>query len=137
MKFLTRCIVTALATAFAIWLIPGIDLVGSVPVEGVNLSVGMVSLERILALLLFGFVLSLVNILVKPILKVLSLPITVLTLGLFYLVINIAMIYLASSVCMGVFGVGLAISNWLAALVASLVISIVSAILNGVVGAEK
>jgi putative membrane protein len=47
-------------------------------------------------LLLGGLVLGLINLLVKPIVTVLSLPLIVVTLGLFYLVINGLMLYLAA-----------------------------------------
>jgi len=49
----------------------------------------------LLYLLVAGFVLGLLNLLVKPILTVLSIPLLVVTLGLFYLVINGVMLWLA------------------------------------------
>ena len=71
---------------------------------------------------------------VKPILQLLSLPVTVLTLGIFYLVVNTAMLYLAAWLANGLFGVGFTIATFGSGFVAAIVISIVSAIVNGIVG---
>ncbi len=72
------------------------------------------------ALLLAAFVIGLVNAIVKPILVVLTLPLTVLSLGLFYFVLNGLLLYLAAAITprFELAGVGTAI---LAALVMSLV----------------
>lgn len=51
---------------------------------------------------LFAIVLGLVNGIIKPVVQVLTLPITVVTLGLFSLVINLAMFYLAAAFIPGV-----------------------------------
>jgi putative membrane protein len=61
-----------------------------------NLGIGIEYHGGIGYLLLGGLVLGLVNLLVKPIVTVLSLPLIVLSLGLFYLVINGLMLYLAA-----------------------------------------
>jgi putative membrane protein len=61
-----------------------------------NLNIGIHYRGGIAYLLLGGLVLGLINLLVKPIVTVLSLPLIVLTLGLFYLVINGLMLYLAA-----------------------------------------
>ena len=83
---------------------------------------------------LFALILSLVNMSIKPILQLLSLPISVLTLGIFYLVVNTLMLYLAAWMANGLFGVGFWIATFGSAFVASIVISIVSAIVNSIVG---
>ncbi len=54
----------------------------------------LVSTDSVSVLLASGVILWLVNILVRPILKILALPLTLLTLGLFSLVINAAMVML-------------------------------------------
>jgi len=51
---------------------------------------------------LFAIVLGLVNGVIKPIVQVLTIPITIVTLGLFSLVINLAMFYLAAAIIPGV-----------------------------------
>lgn len=120
MNFLIRWLVTAIAVAAAVWLVPGIELIG-----GDSAWVGIV---------IFALVLSLVDISIKPLMQLLSLPISVLTLGIFYLVMNTAMLYLAAWLANGLFGVGFWISSFGSAFVASIVISIVSAIVNSIVG---
>lgn len=55
----------------------------------------------LLYLLLAGLVLGVINLLVKPLVTLISLPLIVLTLGLFFLVINGAMLYLASALLSG------------------------------------
>ena len=120
MGFIMRWLITAVAAGVAVWLVPGIDVAGGS--------------EAWLAIALFGLVLSLTNAIIKPILEFLSMPITCLTLGLFYIVINVVVIYIAASITMSVFGVGIIISGFFSALFASIVISIVSAIANFFIG---
>lgn len=68
--FLAHWITTALALGAVSWILPGVNVV-SLP-----------------ALLVAALVLGFVNAVIKPLLLLLTLPITVLTLGLFYLVVN-------------------------------------------------
>lgn len=70
-NFIIRLIVTALALAVTAFLLPGIH------VE-----------DGILTLLLIALVFGIVNAILKPIITVLSCPLIILTLGLFYLVVN-------------------------------------------------
>ena len=119
MSFLIRWLVTAVAVAAAVWLVPGIELIG-----GDSAWVGIA---------IFALILSLVDISVKPLMQLLSLPITLLTLGIFYLIMNTAMLYLAAWLANGLFGVGFWIASFGSAFVASIVISIVSAIMNTLV----
>jgi putative membrane protein len=72
-------------------------------------------------LLIVGLVFGLVNLLVKPIVTLLSLPLIVLTLGLFYLVINGLMLYVASF-----FLSGLKIDGCMPAILGGLVIAVVN-----------
>ncbi len=76
-NFVVKTLANAAALAVAIWLVSGITLDdGS--------STGRRTLTLILVALLFG----LVNLIVKPVVKLLSLPLFILTLGLFTLVVN-------------------------------------------------
>ena len=75
--------------------------------------------------LIFG----LINASVRPILKLLTCPLILLTLGLFTLVINTGMLYLTSSVG-DFFGIGLSIESFWAAFLGALVISIISMVLT-------
>ncbi len=120
MGFIVRWLVTAVATGVAVWLVPGIDIVGDASAWA--------------GIALFGLVLSLVNISIKPILQVLSLPITALTLGIFYLVVNTLLLYIAAWLTNGIFQVGFYIATFGSAFVAAVVISIVSALMNALVG---
>lgn len=119
MNFIIRWLVTALAVAFTVWLVPGIGFIGSA-----NSTIDVVA---------FAVILALLNMAVKPVLQVLSLPVTVLTFGLFYLVVNTAMLYLASGISSGLFGVEFYIASFGSAFVASIVISIASSILNSII----
>ena len=120
MNFIIRWLVTAVAVGVAVWLVPGMEILG-----GTDAWVGI-----------FGLILSLVNISIKPIMQVLSLPISVITLGIFYLVVNTLMLYIAAWLANGIFQVGLVIDSFGSAFVASIVISIVSALVNALVGKD-
>ncbi len=121
MGFFVRWIVTAIAVAVAVWLVPGVSVIGS------QIWVGVLFLSLILAL---------INMSVKPILQLLSLPVSIITLGLFYLVVNTLMLYLAAWLANALFGIGFEIATFGSAFVAAIVISIVSVFLNGVIGAD-
>lgn len=121
MNFIVRWIVTAIAVAAAVWLVPGIAVLGA---------------DAWVGIALLALVLSLINMSVKPILQVLSLPVTVLTLGLFYLVVNTAVLYLSAWLANSLFNVGFEIATFGSGFVAAIVISIVSGIVNGIVSKD-
>ncbi|MGO4122383.1 phage holin family protein [Arthrobacter sp. YAF16] len=94
-----RVIVNALALWIASWILPGLDIstsatTGAVANSGVTQGTDTIGI--ILAYLFIGLIFGLVNALVKPLVSLLSLPLTILTLGLFTIVINAAMLYLTS-----------------------------------------
>lgn len=94
-----RVIVNALALWIASWILPGLDIstsatTGAVAKSGVTQGTDTIGL--ILAYLFIGLIFGIVNALVKPLVSLLSLPLTILTLGLFTIVINAAMLYLTS-----------------------------------------
>ena len=72
-----------------------------------------------------GAALSLINALVKPILVILTLPLTILTLGLFYFVVTAFCLWLAS-----VFVSGFVLQGFFATVVASILVSLFSAVIN-------
>ena len=82
--FLVKTIANAVALAVAVWLLDDITLSGG--------DTG----NRVLTLVLVALIFGLVNVVVKPIAKLLSLPVLILTLGLFTLVINALMLLLTS-----------------------------------------
>ena len=69
--------------------------------------------QRILVgIVFFALILSLINMSIKPILQILSLPVTVLTLGIFYLVVNTLLLYIAAWLANGLFGAGFYIASF-------------------------
>ncbi|MCA9363852.1 phage holin family protein [Candidatus Kaiserbacteria bacterium] len=107
MKLVARILVTALALVLAAALIPGIS-VGS-----------------LYAAIVAAVILGILNVLVRPVLVVLTLPVTIVTLGLFIFVINALLFWFAAS-----FIEGFAVAGFGAALLGSLFVSVVSAIGN-------
>lgn len=83
---------------------------------------GMGDLGRYLSLILTGLTLGIVNAIIKPILVMVSMPITCLTLGLFIFVINALMLLLVSAIPF----LGFVVNGFIVALVASVLISLVS-----------
>lgn len=75
--------------------------------------------------LLAAIVLGVVNTFIKPILKLVTLPITIITLGLFSFVINAVVLFMVSYVVPG-----LKIDGWMAAILGAIVLSIVSTALS-------
>lgn len=122
MKFIGRWIATAVAAAAAVFLIPGIDVVGTS--------------STAMSVILFALVLALINASIKPILQLLGMPITIITLGIFYILINAALLFLASSITLGLFNTGIYIASWVSAVFAAIVISIVSTIVSGILGVD-
>ena len=122
MGFLARTIVTAIAIAVASFLLP----------QGLHwglVDYGMGEPGRYLSLGLTAVVLGLANGIVRPVLVLISFPLTCLTMGLFIFVINGLMLLLVSAIP----GLGFAVDGFLPALLGAIVISIVSTILSWVV----
>ena len=103
MKFLLRWLINALALWIAAEVVPGISVAGVGP------------------LLLAALVIGLINAFIRPILRVLTIPITVLTLGLFLLVLNALLFWLAAALVPG-----FAVAGFVAAFLGALILSIVS-----------
>lgn len=120
MGLIIQWVIAAVAIAVAAWVVPGIAVRG----------------EEWVALAASAVILGLVNALVRPILILLTLPVTLLTLGLFLFVINAAMLLLASWLTTRLFGIGLVIDGFLSALVGALIVSIVSAVLGFFLGRD-
>ncbi|MFG2756618.1 phage holin family protein [Streptomyces wuyuanensis] len=116
-NFLVKTIANAGALAVAIWLVQDITLTGD------NTAKKTVTL--IIVALLFG----LVNFLVKPIVKLLTLPLFILTLGLITLVVNALMLLLTSWLA-DVLDLNFHVEGFWTAVLGGLIISIVSWALN-------
>ncbi len=113
-KFVLRWLINAIALYLAILIVPGLDLRS-----------GMVSI--IWLALIFGFV----NALFRPLLKFLTCPLILLTLGLFTLVINTFLFWLTSVIGQS-FGLALVIADpvWWNAFLGGLVVSVVSVLMT-------
>lgn len=119
-------VIRAAVTAVAIWivaLIPGLGITWG------NATYGVGDLDKYLALFLTGLVLGLVNAFVRPILMLVSLPLTCATLGLFVFVINALMLLLVSAIPQ----LGFHVDGFLSALIGSILISLVSGVISKVV----
>ncbi|MCC7031931.1 MAG: phage holin family protein [Acidobacteria bacterium] len=101
--FLSHWAVVALGLAAAAYIVPGVNVS-----SGAALAVG-------------ALVLGFVNAVVKPVLTILTLPLTVVTLGLFYLVVNAAAFGLAAALVPG-----FTVASFWAALFGAIVVSLVS-----------
>ncbi|MFD7015159.1 phage holin family protein [Streptomyces sp. NPDC059928] len=112
-NFVVKTIANAAALAVAIWLVKNITLTGD--------STGRKALTLILVALVFGVV----NFLVKPVVKLLSFPLFILTLGLITLVINALMLLLTSWLA-DKLNLSFHVEGFWAAVVGGLIISIVS-----------
>ena len=87
-------------------------------------------------LLLVAVIFGLINAFIRPILLIFTLPITIMTLGLFLLVIN-ALLLILTGVISTELNLGFTVEDFWAALLGSIVISIVGTILSLVIGTSK
>ncbi|QRV02305.1 phage holin family protein [Arcanobacterium phocisimile] len=126
MKFVIRILSNALALWVTTLLFSGFAL--REPVID-SLATLDPQVRTIIALLVGGLILSLVNAFVRPIVKLLSLPIYILTLGLFFVVVNAAMLMLTSWIS-GQVGVGIAVDSFVWAIAGGIVISVVNTALE-------
>ena len=112
MAFVVRLLVNAAALWVATRLVPGVSFNGGwLPLFGVALVFGVV------------------NAFLRPALRVVALPIIIVTLGLFALVINGLMLWLTSSLSKAL-GLGFHVSGFWAAFFGALVVSIISTLLS-------
>ena len=115
MSLIIRLLVNAAALWVATRIVPGVTYRGDVlPFLGVALVFGIV------------------NAFIRPVAKLLTFPIIVLTLGLFALVVNGLMLWLTSALS-GALGLGFNVSGFWAAFVGALVVSLVSTLLSLIV----
>ncbi len=82
-----------------------------------------ITVDTLFTATIVAIILGLLNILVRPLLVVLTLPITIITFGLFLFVINAALIMFVAS-----FVEGFAVTSWVAALIGSVLISLINAV---------
>ncbi|MDE3741515.1 phage holin family protein [Maribacter polysaccharolyticus] len=106
MKLILRILLSALAVVILSKILPGVDV------------------DTYTTAIIVAIVLSLLNFIVKPILVILTLPVTILTLGLFLLIINAIIILLADNLI-----TGFSVDNLWWALLFSLLLSFLQSIL--------
>ncbi len=109
MNLIVEILLSSIAVYFTAWLLPGI------------------SVKSFGAAIIVAIVLGILNAILKPVLQFLSFPITILTLGLFLLVINAVIILIASAVVGG-----FQVENFWWALLFSIIMSIVVSVLESI-----
>src|ERR1041384_730866 len=114
MRFLARLLLNGVAIILAAYVLPGLHVTGLIPA------------------LLAGVILGFVNAIVRPVLFFLTLPLTLLTLGLFIFVLNAICFALTAWLVPG-----FSIDGFFSAMFGALLVSIVSWILNGLVVGKK
>jgi len=121
MRLIIRWLITSISLLVAAWLVPGIH----VDHDGWAVFAGM------------ALVLGLVNAILRPILKLLSCPLIILTLGVFVLVIDGLTLWLASSIATRWFGVGFHVDGFWSAFFGALIVSIASVSLHALMPDAK
>jgi putative membrane protein len=119
---LLQIAVNAAALYVAALIVPGIDF--------------ELTAETWWKLLLVAVIFSLVNTFIRPILRILTLPLTLITLGLFLIVINALMLLLTSAVSAEL-QLGFTVADFFAALLGSVVIALVGLALSVVIGTGR
>ena len=113
-RFFIRTIATSLAVLLAAYLLKGVEI------------------NNTITALIVALALGLLNTFVKPLLVLLTIPITVLTLGLFLLVINVLIVLFVDDLV-----TGFAVSSWLVALIFSFIVSFTASLIEGLIGVPK
>jgi putative membrane protein len=129
MRFLTWLVTTAVAVAVATLLIKGIYFDG--PAHGQD-----EIKHKLVPLLLVALILGVVTSFVKPVLTILSIPFIIVTLGLFLLVINAAMLKLTSWFA-DKLDIGFHVEGFWPAVGGAIVITVVTWIVDGVIGETR
>jgi putative membrane protein len=119
---LLRLIINAVALLGTAWIVPGIHLGAAGPHP---------TKHDWVTLLIVALIFGVVNVVIRPIIILLSLPLEIITLGLFTFVINAFMLLLTSWIAQGM-GVGFRVDGFFPALVGALIITIVSFVLSRV-----
>ena len=116
MRFMLNWLFTSIAIAIATFLVPGIQPFGFAETW----------------VCFVGLFLNIVDSFVKPFLTVISLPLTIITLGIFQLVVNSFMLELASYLSVNLLGVGISIASFGSAFMGSILVSITRSILDSI-----
>jgi putative membrane protein len=109
MKFLINILATTIAVFVVAQILPGVVL------------------DDLTSAFIVAVVLGVLNTFVKPIIQILTLPITILTLGLFSMVVNIALLYLTDYLVKG-----LTLTSFLTVILFGFLVSVISSLLSKV-----
>lgn len=114
----------AAVTGFALWVV-------TLFVPGMRFAGGDTTLQRVAIIFVVAVIFGLVNAFIKPIVQILSIPLYILTLGLFHVVVNASMLWLTAWITEHTTHWGLPIDHfWWTAIWAAILLSIVSWILS-------
>lgn len=108
MNLLLKLLVSSLAVALTTWLLPGVHV------------------ENFLTAIVVAAVLGLLNTFIKPLLIILTIPVTILTLGLFLIVINAFIILMTDDLVSG-----FTVNGFWYALLFSFILSFITSVLEG------
>ena len=125
MRFLVKVLINGVAIWLTSLVIGGVDIVAGSDAPQTPEPV----LNRVIVIAVIAAIFTLVNAIVKPIVKALAFPLYLLTLGLFFVVVNALMLMLTSWIS-GYTSFGLTVDGFWTAVLAALVISIISVILS-------
>ncbi len=139
-SFIVRVLINGLALWIASWILPGLDISTTATTNAVaesGVTQGTDAAGITLAYLFVGLIFGVVNAFVRPLVSFLSLPITILTLGLFTIVINAAMLYLTSWIS-SYTPVRFTIDSFFwTAVLAAIIISVISLVAGRLPGARR
>ena len=114
MKLLAQLIISALAVVIASFLFKGVEV------------------DSVFTAIIVAAVLAVLNALIKPILVILTIPITIVTLGLFLLVINAAMVLLAGKIVPGFH-----VDGFWTAFFFSIILTLINSVFNALGNQER
>ena len=124
-------VIRAAVTGFALWVVTKF-------VHGLYFVGGDNRLQRVGIILVVAVIFGLVNAFIKPVVQILSIPLYILTLGLFHIVVNALMLWITARITADTTHWGLAIDQfWWTAIKAAIVLSIVSWVLSLVVRSAR
>jgi len=124
-------LIRAGVTGFALWVVTKV-------VHGLIFVGGDNRLQRVGIIFVVAVIFGLVNAFIKPVVQILSIPLYILTLGLFHVVVNALMLWITARITENTTHWGLAIDEfWWTAIKAAIVLSIVSWVLSLVVRSAR
>lgn len=118
-----QLLINAAALYVAILLVPNLDFDFGLP-------------DAWLKFLIVALIFGVVNTFLKPVLRILTLPITIMTLGIFLLILNALLLLLVGAIS-NELDLGLTVGDFLAALLGAIIISVVGFVLSMVVGTSR